>query len=146
MRSRGAEGFALLQPLMSDLQQSYLAVKELGISGTTRSVISPLFPTTYPFPTKPIIGGDKSMDGLDELLAELSGSAHDVGDSSGIWKSSGTIRVPSDNELHFHLCLYNLSKSIHQSCLPKHSRRYGSTHIFSSTKLLSITSSQSRKS
>ena len=73
LRSRGAEGFALLQPLMSDLQQSYLAVKELGISGTTRSVISPLFPTTYPFPTKPIVGGDKSMEDLDELLAELSG-------------------------------------------------------------------------
>ena len=73
LRSRGAEGFALLQPLMSDLQQSYLWVKETGNSGSQRGVISPLFPTTYPFPTKPIIGGDKSLDGLDELLAELSG-------------------------------------------------------------------------
>lgn len=73
LRSRGAEGFALLQPLMSDLQHSYLAVKELSISGKMRSVISPLFPTTYPFPTKPIIGGDKSMDSFDELLAEISG-------------------------------------------------------------------------
>lgn len=71
-RSRGAEGFALLQPLMSDLQQSYLWVKEHGAKGTPRGVISPLFPTTYPFHTKPLLGGDKSLDGLDELLAELS--------------------------------------------------------------------------
>jgi dedicator of cytokinesis protein 3 len=73
LRSRGAEGFALLQPLMSDLQQSYLWVKEAGNSGSQRGVVSPLFPTTYPFPTKPIIGGDTALDGLDEVLAELSG-------------------------------------------------------------------------
>lgn len=72
LRSRGAEGFALLQPLMSDLQQSYLWIKEMGNSGNLRSVISPLFPTTYPFPAKLVIGGDKSLDGFDELLAELS--------------------------------------------------------------------------
>src|SRR3981189_107726 len=58
---------------MSDLQQSYLWVKELGNSGSQRGVISPLFPTTYPFPTRPILGGDKSLDGFDELLAEISG-------------------------------------------------------------------------
>jgi dedicator of cytokinesis protein 3 len=72
LRSRGAEGFALLQPLMSDLQQSYLWVKESGCVGRSRSVISPLFPTSYPFPTRPIIGGDKSFEGVDEVLAELS--------------------------------------------------------------------------
>lgn len=73
LRSRGAEGFALLQPLMSDLQQSYLWAKELDKPTNPKGAISPLFPTTYPFPTKPIIGGDKSLDSLDELLAELSG-------------------------------------------------------------------------
>ena len=73
LRSRGAEGFALLQPLMSDLQQSYLWVKELGNVGKPRGVTTPLFPTTYPFHTRPIMGGDKSLDNLDELLAELSG-------------------------------------------------------------------------
>jgi dedicator of cytokinesis protein 3 len=72
LRSRAAEGFALLQPLMSDLQQSYLSVKEMGSAGKPHGVISPLFPTTYPFPTKPIIGHDKSFEGVDELLAELS--------------------------------------------------------------------------
>jgi dedicator of cytokinesis protein 3 len=73
LRSRGAEGFALLQPVMSDLQQSYLWVKELGNSGNRRGVISPLYPTTYPFASRPIIGGDKSLDGFDEILAEISG-------------------------------------------------------------------------
>jgi dedicator of cytokinesis protein 3 len=72
-RSRGAEGFALLQPLMSDLQQSYLWVKELGNDNKPRGIISPLFPSTYPFPTKPIIGDSKAFDTFDELLAELSG-------------------------------------------------------------------------
>jgi dedicator of cytokinesis protein 3 len=72
-RSRGAEGFAMLQPLMSDLQQSYLWVKERDHPRSSRGVISPLFPTTYPFHTKPIIGGgDKSLEDLDELLAEIS--------------------------------------------------------------------------
>ena len=72
-RSRGAEGFALLQPLMSDFQQSYLWVKQQDHPRNTRGVISPLFPTTYPFHTKPILGGaDKSLDSLDELLAEIS--------------------------------------------------------------------------
>jgi dedicator of cytokinesis protein 3 len=70
-RSRGAEGFALLQPLMSDLQQSYLWIKEQNRPGP-KTVISPLFPTSYPFPSKPILGSDKSLDGLDELLAEIS--------------------------------------------------------------------------
>ena len=72
LRSRGAEGFALLQPLMSDLQQSYLWIKENRPTGIQRTAISPLFPTNYPFPTKPIAGGDKSLDNLDEVLAELS--------------------------------------------------------------------------
>jgi dedicator of cytokinesis protein 3 len=72
LRSRAAEGFALLQPLMSDLQQSYLSVKEMGSAGKPHGVISPLFPTTYPFPTKPLIGNDKSLEGVDELPAELS--------------------------------------------------------------------------
>lgn len=71
-RSRGVEGFALLQPLMSDLQQSYIWVKENSSRGHPKTVISPLFPTSYPFPTKPIIGNDKSLDGLDEILAEIS--------------------------------------------------------------------------
>ena len=72
LRSRGAEGFALLQPLMSDFQQSYLWVKEGGNAGRPRGMISTLFPTTYPFHTKPIIGGDKSLGTLDEALAEIS--------------------------------------------------------------------------